>query len=81
MDLQQIKRTEALMMQVTARIAPLLSTEHAEALTAVDRAYSAVRQFADVWAHAAAVEREDREAARDLRDEAITMLVTTFRPQ
>lgn len=80
MNLQQTIDVERKFQCIKARLNPLLDPDFREAMDRVDSIMAEVRHFAVTWMDAAEVERADREKARDLRDEAITRLIQTIRP-
>ena len=80
MNLQKTTDVERKLVAIEARLGPLLDADFREALQRVSSVMAEVRHFAVTWMDAAEVERADREKARDLRDEAITRLIQTIRP-
>lgn len=80
MDLQKIIDVERKFVAIKARLNPLLDPDFREAMDRVDSVMAEVRHFATSWMDAAEVEQMNREHAKDLREEAITRLIQTIRP-
>lgn len=80
MNLQQIIQFERSLNALAARLSPCLEPDMRGALEQARAHAAEVRHFAVCWQDAQEVEASAPEKARDLRDEAITRLVNTFRP-
>lgn len=80
MDMQKTIQTEALIASLEGRLGPVLDADYREALFRARNIMAEVRHFAVTWMDALEIEKECRASAKDIREEAITRLVQTIRP-